>query len=68
MKVYNHSVAGVLRGCKVISYDNDRLVIEAGFKFHKERLDDPKAKEILRNVVSEIAEKNVEIAVKLKGE
>src|SRR3989344_149095 len=66
VKTYNHSIAGVLRGCRVISYDKERVVIEAGFKFHKERLDDPKAKEILRNAVSEITGKKVDVSVTLK--
>ena len=39
VKPYNHSVAGVLRGCTLKSFDGKDLMIETGYKFHKERLD-----------------------------
>ncbi|MBI2049404.1 DNA polymerase III subunit gamma/tau [Candidatus Roizmanbacteria bacterium] len=66
VKTHNHSIAGVLRGCRIISYDKDKLVIEAGFKFHKERLEDPKTRGIVEDSVSEIAGRKVKVSVTLK--
>lgn len=66
VKLQNHSIAGVLRGCSIKSYNNDSLVIETGFKFHKERLDDEKTRVIIENVCKEIAGKPVSVGVSLK--
>ena len=66
IKVQNQSVAGVLRGCRVKSYDEKELVIETGFKFHKERLDEPKARDMIRIAVSEISGKEIKVLVMLK--
>ncbi len=66
MKKYNHTIAGVLRGCTIKSYDKRRLVIGAGFPFHKERLDDVKAREALKKVCKMLTGNEVEIAVELK--
>ena len=38
MKKYNHTVAGVLRGCTIKSYADQKLIIQTAYKFHKERL------------------------------
>ncbi len=66
IKPYNHSVAGVLRGCSLKSYDGEKLVIEAKFKFHKERLEERKTMEILEKVLKEMEGKKVNISVVLK--
>src|SRR6185369_7360756 len=42
MKQYNHTIAGLLRGCSVRSFDKKSLIIQTNYKFHKERLDDMK--------------------------
>ena len=67
VKSYNHSIAGVLRGCSLKSYDNKRIVIETGFKFHKERLEENNNLAILKKVCSEIAGKQIGVSVVLKG-
>ncbi|MBI4089153.1 MAG: DNA polymerase III subunit gamma/tau [Candidatus Levybacteria bacterium] len=67
VKSYNHSIAGVLRGCRVKSYDSgDGLIIETNFKFHKEKLSERKTKDLLEKVCREITKKNVKITVVLK--
>lgn len=66
MKQYNHTIAGVLRGCSIKDYKKNRLVIETGFKFHKDRLDAPKVLEALRNTCKMLTGKDVEIEVKLR--
>lgn len=67
-KEHNHSVAGVLRGCVVRSYDGRALVIETAYKFHKEKLDDVKAKTILESVCHELIGNSITITVELKGQ
>ena len=66
VKAQNQSAAGVLRGCSIKSYNDKELVLETGFKFHKERLDEPNAKELVKKVVSEIAGKEVTVSILLK--
>ncbi|MDO8657458.1 MAG: DNA polymerase III subunit gamma/tau [Candidatus Levybacteria bacterium] len=66
VKTHNHSIAGILRGCSLKTFDEKELIIEAKYKFHKERLDDKKAMEVLEKVVEEITGKEVKIKVLLK--
>lgn len=66
VKLYNHSVAGVLRGCKISSFDGEKIIIETGYKFHKERLEEEKIRELLERVGSELSGKNIAISVVLK--
>jgi len=66
VKAYNHSVAGVLRGCSIKSYDGKILLLQANFKFHKDKLGERKTQEILREACKEITKKNVKIEVVLK--
>ncbi|MBI2196964.1 hypothetical protein HYU45_05155 [Candidatus Daviesbacteria bacterium] len=63
---YNHSVAGVLRGCVLKSYDGKKLVIETGYKFHKERLEDNKIKKVLEQALEEITGETAKVLVMLK--
>ncbi|MEK7450329.1 MAG: hypothetical protein AAB662_00110, partial [Patescibacteria group bacterium] len=67
VRPYNHSVAGVLRGCSLKDYNEDKLVIETKFKFHKERLDERKVRDILEKASEDITGKKVEVSVILKG-
>ena len=67
VKTYNHTLAGVLRGCRIKSYDGNSLIIEANFKFHKDKLSEPKPYEILEEACKTITKKNVKIEVLLKG-
>ncbi|HUQ85252.1 MAG TPA: DNA polymerase III subunit gamma/tau [Candidatus Limnocylindrales bacterium] len=67
MKLYNHTIAGVLRGCRISGFDKERLVIETNYKFHKERLDDPKTKSELSRVAKLLTGKEVIVEVQLKS-
>lgn len=67
VKPYNHSVAGVLRGCFLKEYNGGKLVIEAKFKFHKERLDERKVRDILEKASEDITGKKVKVSVMLRG-
>ena len=66
VKPYNHSVAGVLRGCTIQSMDNDTIIFVTPYKFHKEKLDEQKIKDILEQVVREVTGKHIKVMVELK--
>ncbi|HZE87847.1 MAG TPA: DNA polymerase III subunit gamma/tau [Methylomirabilota bacterium] len=67
MKQYNHTIAGLLRGCVIKSYDKKRLIIQTNYKFHKERLDDMKTREALSKVSKMLTGNEVAIEVELKS-
>lgn len=67
MKQYNHTVAGLLRGCKIASFDKKTLKIQTNYKFHKERLDDMKTRDALMKVAKLLTGKDVEVVVELKA-
>ena len=67
IKPYNHSVAGVLRGCTIKSFDKKSLTIETSYKFHKEKLEETKTRKILEEVIKEITGDNVQVSVLLRG-
>ncbi|MCL5113789.1 MAG: DNA polymerase III subunit gamma/tau [Patescibacteria group bacterium] len=66
IKPYNHSVAGLLRGCSLKNFDGKKLEVEAKFKFHKEKLDETKVRVLIEKVLEEITGEKVKIAVVLK--
>lgn len=66
IKPYNHSVAGVLRSCSIKSFDGGELVIETNYKFHKERLEERKIKELLEKIAEEIIGDKIIISVVLQ--
>ncbi len=66
VKQENFSIAGVLRGCKVKSYDGKTLVLETGYKFHKEKLEEAKTMSIIENVLLATTGKNANISVILR--
>src|SRR3989338_2221307 len=66
VKTQNHSIAGVLRGCTLKSYDGKKFIIEAKFKFHKEKLDEAKSKILLEKTLEEIEGKRLPVSVVLK--
>ncbi len=63
IKPLNHSIAGVLRGCKLKSYDEKELIIETGYKFHKDRLDEKKTLAIIEKVLQEISGKKITVSI-----
>ncbi len=62
----NVSVAGVLRGCKLVSFDGSELILSTGFAFHKEKLTDAKVKDLIeKNLENELGKVvNFEIIMK----
>ncbi len=66
VKAQDHSIAGVLRGVSLKNWDSKQVIIETGFKFHKEKLEDPKTINILKNAVEEISGEKLEIKILFK--
>lgn len=66
LKSEHHTTAGVLRGCTLKSFDRKNLVLHTSYKFHKERLDDPKTKAIVEKVCKELLGKPVNVSIELK--
>lgn len=66
VKPFNHSVAGVLRGCVIRSLDAGKIVFETSYKFHKERLEEGKTREILEKAIREITGKQIQVMIELK--
>jgi len=66
VKTHNHSVAGVLRGCVMKSYDGKTLLLETNYKFHKDKLNEAKTMDLLNKACKEVTKKNVKIEITLK--
>ncbi len=62
-KKHNVSVAGVLHSCSLKSYDGKSFIIETKYKFHKERLEEQKAKKVLQDSLKELTGKELEVSV-----
>lgn len=65
VKNKNHSIAGILRGCDLKNFDGEKLEIETKFKFHKEKLEDAKVRDLIEKVMKEITGKQVKMSVML---
>ncbi|HKC14563.1 MAG TPA: DNA polymerase III subunit gamma/tau, partial [Patescibacteria group bacterium] len=65
INLQNRSVAGLLRGVSLKSTNGKKVSIETKFKFHKEKLEERKTKELIEKIASEILKKNVTIDILL---
>jgi len=65
MKEYNHTLAGVMRGCRVKSFDRKTLVIETKFTFHKDRLSEEKTLLALEKVCKDLTGNTTKVFVEL---
>ena len=61
----NHSIAGILRGCRLVGIDKESVQFETKYKFHRDRLSDPKTQSILDTRASEILKEKVHVVVNL---
>lgn len=66
MKVHNHTIAGVLRGCMIKQFDKKTLVIQTAYTFHKDRLDDAKTRTLLEETCKILTGNPVTVQVVLK--
>ncbi|MBI4099644.1 hypothetical protein HY440_01410 [Candidatus Microgenomates bacterium] len=68
VKPLNHSLVALLRASRPREMADGWLTLEVFYKFHKERLEEPKNREILEKVVSDILAKEMKIKFVLGGE
>lgn len=64
----NKTLAALLRGVRLEKDDKNVLILITSYKFHKERLDDPKSKEIIEKMYYEVTGKNKKIQINLGGD
>lgn len=67
VKPYNHSVAGVLRGCTIVSMKDGKIVFETAYKFHKEKLQEAKIFDVLLQTIKEVTGKDYQVVIELKA-
>lgn len=60
-KPLNHSLVAFLRASKPVELNGDSLTLEVFYKFHKEKLEEKKNREILEKVVSGIMGRDIRI-------
>ncbi|OIP57415.1 MAG: DNA polymerase III, subunit gamma and tau [Candidatus Levybacteria bacterium CG_4_10_14_0_2_um_filter_36_16] len=66
VKKDNHSIAGILRGCSLVSLDKEKVVLEAKYKFHRDKLNEDKIMKIIEKRAGEILRKDIRIIIELK--
>lgn len=66
LKKDNHSVAGILRGCKLFSLGEEEVKFETKYKFHKDKLSEDKNLKIIEKRAAELLKRNVRVFVELK--
>ncbi|MCL4398142.1 DNA polymerase III subunit gamma/tau [Patescibacteria group bacterium] len=64
-KPYNHSLNAFLKAANPQEISNGFLVIGVAYKFHKEKLEEPKNRDVLEQVISDIIEKEIKVKFKL---
>lgn len=65
LKSYNHSIAGVLRSTRPKNVSENRVTIEAFYKFHQEKLSEPRVKDALCVVFKKLFGKAVTVEIVL---
>lgn len=54
VRPHNHSVEALLRSTKPVEYDGDTLLLEVFYKFHKDKLESEKCRQIVEVAVGEV--------------
>lgn len=67
VKDHNHTISGVLRGCRLRSFDRKNMVIETAYKFHKDRLGEARTLEALAVTATTLAGNPVTVTIELKS-
>lgn len=65
LKPFNHSVAGVLRSARPKDVKHGIVTIEAFYKFHQEKLLEPKTRDILATVLKKLFGEKVKVEIVL---
>lgn len=68
IKTENFSLAGILRSFKNFEIKNDNFILKTRFKFHKDKLSEPKNLEILEKAIKEITGKKLKVLLSLEEE
>lgn len=66
VKETNHTISGVLRGCRLKSFDRKTMIIETSYKFHKDRLSESKIQTALEVAARAMAGNPVTVTIELK--
>lgn len=64
-KPHNHSVAGVLRSSRPRSVDGGIVTLEAFYSFHRDKLSEPKTRQILGDVLKKLFGEKVKVDIVL---
>lgn len=67
VKENNHTISGVLRGCRLKSFDRKHMIIETSYKFHKDRLSESKTLAALEIAAKAMAGNPVSVAIELSS-
>ncbi|MBU1180377.1 DNA polymerase III subunit gamma/tau [Patescibacteria group bacterium] len=59
IKDHNHSLPFVLKMSKPIGFDGTNLILAIKFKLHQEKLEDPKNRDILTNVLKSVYNRDI---------
>jgi DNA polymerase-3 subunit gamma/tau len=65
LKPFNHSVSGVLRSARPKSVEEGTVTIEAFYSFHKDRLSEPRTRDILADVLKKLFGATVRVDIVL---
>lgn len=65
VKHTNHSIAGFLRGCKLITISATELELATSYKFHRDKLMEAKVKKVIEASASEILGRNMQVMIHL---
>lgn len=66
IKKQNTTLVGVLRSCRPISLKNNVLVLEAAYKFHADRVNDPKVRNTIANAIKDLLGLTVSVQAHIK--
>ncbi len=55
VRTYNHSLEALLKSSRPLKIEDGSLILEVFYKFHKERLEEPRNRNILEKVFKEVA-------------
>ncbi len=61
VKEQNNSLSVFLRGATPIGFEDNIALVEVSYRFHKDRLEEPKNSEILSSIISELLGRDVRI-------
>lgn len=67
VKENNHTISGVLRGCRLKSFDRKNMIIETSYKFHKDRLSESKILTALEVAAKAMAGNPVTVTIELRS-